>query len=107
MMKWAAGLSEQTSIELAVKECVVAIQKQLEGREPDFLCAFISQSFAGEYLKAGTLIRERLPAKTFIGCAAGGVIGAGREVENRPALSLTAAILPNVLIKPFIVEDED
>ncbi len=106
-MKWAASLSEQTSLEKAVKECASAIKKSLAGAEPDMLCAFISQSFAERYKEAAELIRAELPAKTFIGCSAGGVIGAGREVENRPALSLTAAVLPGVDIKPFVVQDED
>lgn len=106
-MKWAASLSEHTSLENAVKECAVAIKQNLAGAEPDLLCAFISQSFSEQYKEAGELIQAELPAKTFIGCSAGGVIGAGREVENRPALSLTAALLPGVLVKPFVIQDED
>jgi small ligand-binding sensory domain FIST len=45
-----------------------------------------------------------LPHRVLIGCTAGGVIGGGREIEQRPGLSLTAASLPGVAITPLAIE---
>jgi small ligand-binding sensory domain FIST len=44
---------------------------------------------------------EGIGCNTLLGCSAGGIIGGGREVEHRPAISLTAERLPNVNLKPF------
>jgi small ligand-binding sensory domain FIST len=41
-----------------------------------------------------------------IGCSAGGVIGGGKEIEEQPAVSLTAAILPGVHVSPFQVQQD-
>jgi small ligand-binding sensory domain FIST len=52
-------------------------------------------------------VRERLGRPVTIGCAAGGVIGGGREHEDAPALSLLAGSAPGTAIHPFRVEDSD
>ena len=51
-------------------------------------------------------LRERLGPKTLIGCSGGGVIGGGREVEDRTGFSLTVASLPGVEVTPFVIQDE-
>ena len=59
------------------------------------------------------MVRDRLGAGTgqaspmLFGCSAGGVIGGGREVENRAGISLTVAHLPGVEMSPFHVEGDD
>jgi small ligand-binding sensory domain FIST len=42
-----------------------------------------------------------------LGCSAGAVIGGGREIENQPAVTISAALLPDVSIQPFHIEQED
>lgn len=106
-MKWASSLSEQTDLERAVRESAASLKQQLDGEPLDFLAAFVSMSFAPRYEEAGALIRAHLPARVFFGCSAGGVIGGGREVEQRPALSLVGASLPGALLKTFAVQDDD
>ena len=44
---------------------------------------------------------EHLGANHVFGCSGGGVIGNGLEIEQRAGVSITAAVLPNVDIKPF------
>jgi len=50
------------------------------------------------------LVRATLGGGLLLGCSAGGVIGGGSEVEERPAFSLTAAVLPGVDIRPFHID---
>jgi small ligand-binding sensory domain FIST len=52
-------------------------------------------------------LAETLLPEHVVGCSAGGIIGAGREVEERPALSITAARLPGVQVHPFRFDDAD
>jgi small ligand-binding sensory domain FIST len=47
-----------------------------------------------------TLSRSLNP-ETLLGCSAGGVIGGGEEVEQLPAVTLVAARLPDVTVRPF------
>lgn len=106
-MKWASSLSELPSLEKAVKECVASLKEQMGGTAVDLACVFVSTSFAERYEEVGLLLRRALNPRVFVGCSAGGVIGAGREVEHRPGLSVVAASLPGVVLKPFQVQDDD
>src|SRR5262245_4970912 len=106
-MKWASAVSENPSLEKAVQECVQGVKRGLDGAPADFACAFISMNFAGDYEQAGVSIRRALHPRVFTGCSAGGVIGGGRELEQRPGVSLVAASLPGVSLRTFYVQDED
>ncbi|MGQ0645896.1 MAG: FIST signal transduction protein [Elusimicrobiota bacterium] len=106
-MRWASAISTHAALERAAQECAASLKEQLQGEPPDMVCAFVSAGFADRYDEAGDLIRRALPAPLFFGCSGGGVIGAGREVERRPALSLAAARLPGAVLKAFCVQDED
>src|SRR5204863_162585 len=50
--------------------------------------------------------KRGINVRHLIGCTAGGVIGGGHEVEERPAVSLTVAQLPDVDVTPFVVHQE-
>src|ERR1041384_4143634 len=47
-----------------------------------------------------------VPAATVIGCSGSGIIGDAREIEDRPAVSVTAAELPGVTCTAFRVEPD-
>jgi small ligand-binding sensory domain FIST len=53
------------------------------------------------------LIQGELPGALVAGCTGGGIIGAGHEVEDAPALSLTAASLPGVRLVPFHLDQHE
>ena len=100
-MKWTSALSENSSLEDAIAECGVAI-KTFIGEEPlDLAVAFVSPHYEESYDQVADLLAKELGAKHVLGCSGGGVIGNGQEVEQRAGLSITAAVLPNVDIKPF------
>lgn len=89
----------------AVEEASTAIRDGLDGERPHLLVAFVSPHHADAYGDLPGFLTEALSPAALIGCSAGGVIGAGHEVEKEPGLSLTAAVLPGVDLKPFHVPD--
>ncbi len=107
-MKWASALSEQTTLEPAIAECAVAIRQQLDDAAPDLAVVFASFHYREAYDAIPELVRNQLGSPTgaplVLGCSGGGIIGGGQEVEQRPALSITAASLPDVTLVDFHLE---
>jgi small ligand-binding sensory domain FIST len=104
-MKWASAISEQSNLEGALAECADSMRGQL-GESPQLAVAFVSPHYQPDYARVGPLLSELLGAEHAFGCSGGGIIGAGMEVEQRPALSVTAATLPGVEIEAFHLDGE-
>ena len=104
-MKWASAISEQPYLEGALAECAASIGGQL-GEPPQLAVAFVSPHYQPGYDRVGPRLGELLGAEHTFGCSGGGIIGAGMEVEQRPALSVTAAVMPGVDIEAFHLEGE-
>ncbi|CAN5666165.1 FIST C-terminal domain-containing protein [soil metagenome] len=100
-MKWASAISRKTSFEEAITECAEKIEAELGDGGVSLVFAFVTPHFAARYEKIYDLVSARLHPEFFIGCSGGGVIGGFEEVEHSPAVSLVAARLPGVRIKPF------
>ncbi|MFQ5873667.1 MAG: FIST N-terminal domain-containing protein, partial [Dehalococcoidia bacterium] len=105
-MKWASAISEKPSLDKAVEECAARVVSELESDVPDLLLAFVSSDHYEDYAKVPNLLADNLEVRHLIGCSGGGVIGGGKEVENRPGFALTGASLPGVELNPFHVEDD-
>ena len=104
-MKWASAISEQSNLEGALVECADSMRGQL-GESPQLAVAFVSPHYQADFARVGPLLSELLGAEHAFGCSGGGIIGAGMEVEQRPALSVTAATLPGVEIEAFHLDGE-
>ena len=98
-MKWASSISTQPTIEQCIEETTSAIREQLEGLETHLTVLFVSPHFKGKYDLIPRMLSERMNAGLLLGCSASGIIGGGREVEHKPAFSITCAHLPNVEIQ--------
>ena len=105
-MKWAAFLSEEACLDVAVQQVSGEIDRALGGRQPDLLLLFASNHHADDYQEVPQEVRRHFPSARFLGCSGGGVVGGGREIEHAPALSMTAAILPDVRIEPFHLDSD-
>ena len=105
-MNWTSALSENPVLEEAIAECGVAIKNVVGGGTLDLAVAFISPHYEDSYDRVADLIAETLGAKHVFGCSGGGVIGNGVEVEQRAGVSITAAVLPNVNVRPFHLEGD-
>lgn len=100
-MKWATAVSRKTSFEGALLECAEEVRKELGPGPVTLAFAFVTPHFAEYYGRVYETIANSLDPGTLLGCSAGGVIGGGEEVERLPAVTLVAARLPDVSVKPF------
>jgi len=106
-MKWAGAISEQPDFPDALAEAVAAIRRALGGERPDLAVLFLSEQHRLAFDAVGEQIARLFPGAALLGCSARSVIGAGREVEERPGLSLTAAVLPDVEVHAFHLDIDD
>jgi small ligand-binding sensory domain FIST len=98
-MRWASAVSTDISLDGAIERAAETIYLGLGRQEPDLLFAFVSAEHAARFDAVAELLRQEFEGAFLFGCCASGVIGGGREVEDRPGLSLTGALLPGVKIK--------
>src|ERR671917_1842281 len=100
-MKWATAISRKTVFEDALLECATSVRESLGPGPVTLALAFVTPHFAEFYDRLHEVLGGALGPETLLGCSAGGVIGGGEEVERLPAVTLTAARLPNVAVRPF------
>src|SRR5690242_17011114 len=103
-MKWFSAISEEINASKAVAEVINFMRPSFKGVSADLAVLFVSEHFAGEYERLPELLRTALPGTILFGCSAKSVIGGGREVEDRSALSLTVGSLPGVSFRPFHID---
>lgn len=98
-MRWASAVDTDPLLSNAVTRASAKIFKGLGNREPDLLTVFVSAHHAARFEELSRMLLREFESSYLFGCCAAGVIGGGQEVEDRPALSLTGAILPGVRMK--------
>src|SRR5690242_20693682 len=106
-MQWVSALSEEAVTRHAAQDAAAQAAEALGGRPPDVAFVFFSTHHRGNVADVAEAVAETLVPAHVLGCSAGGIIGAGREVEERPAVSITAARLPGVRVSPFAFDDAD
>src|SRR3989304_1812065 len=100
-MKWVSTVSDAPSLDGAVRDVIDKARSRLDDDAPDLVVVFVSEHHQAEYDSLPDLVATELRPGVLIGCSAGGVIGGGREVEHRPGVSMTAAVLPGVELDMF------
>ena len=103
-MHWSSAISRQPDLDDALLDAARILDAQLAGHAPDLLCVFGARH--RQLTRAARWLHERYQPRALIGCTASGAVGGGQEVEFRPALSLTAAVLPGVELTPFAWDTE-
>ena len=106
-MKWASAVSEEQNLEEALRECASQVRDGLGQGPPDLALVFVSAHFASQYESVPAIVGGHLGSTLLFGCSAGGVIGGGKEVEQRHGVSLTAAKLPGVELSAFHLHGDD
>ncbi len=106
-MKWASCISTQETIEACVEEAVAGVTRQLGGKDAHLTVIFVSPHFRTHYRAIPQLLRDRMPVGLLLGCSGGGIIGGGKEIEQQPAFSLTAAHLPGVELQTIQTDTMD
>ena len=103
-MQYAASLSIADDLDSAVRAVCADIRKQLAGQSPNLCFLFASHAHAGGFDDLSVTIRCELGADVLLGCSGETVIGGGEEIEEGPALSLWAGVLPGATLTPFHIE---
>jgi small ligand-binding sensory domain FIST len=103
-VRWASALSEQPITAEAVAEAAAALRRELR-EEPDLVLVFASPHHATSYGIVPDLCGAAFPGALVVGCSGAGVVGGGREIEQKAALSITAAHLPGVALSPLRFEE--
>jgi len=106
-MKWSSTVVADNTLAPAVAQAAATLLQQLGQQAPDLLIVFISPHHQEQYGELPKLLPPPLNSALLIGCSAGGVIGGGAEVERRPGLSMTAAVLPEVQLQPFYLTSDE
>ena len=106
-MKWFSCISEESDSEKALADNAKRISEALDGAPPDLLVMFVSVHHQRQYPHLAALAGSLIGPNHLIGCSAGGVIADGLELEQKPGLAMVAALLPDVTLIPFRLEDED
>jgi small ligand-binding sensory domain FIST len=104
----AVGLSESFDAVEAFSEAAWDAAARLD--EPCDLClVFAGAPHLGHGKWILSVVHELLAPRHLIGCGAGGVVGAGREIEEGPAAVVWAASMPGseIATHHFEVEQED
>ncbi|MCO5171487.1 MAG: FIST C-terminal domain-containing protein [Planctomycetes bacterium] len=106
-MRWASALVQELELRPAVEAVERALRLRLGDARPDLLVVFASPHLRPHFARLPGELHERLAPRALVGCVGAGVIGDGQEVEQRPALSVTAAVLPRVELRTFHVGPGD
>lgn len=105
-MQWASAVSDSPLFDEAVAAVARDIAAQMQGQAIDVALAFISPHHAAHFLELPAALARAIPHRTLAGCSAGGVIGGGHEVEQRPGLAVVTAHLPEVTVTPIHMDGD-
>jgi small ligand-binding sensory domain FIST len=107
MARYGDGLARSTGdldlVEAAANAARDALVP-LGGDVPDLGCVFVCGGTPEAAELALRRAREEAGARVTVGCTAGGVIGNGQGVESGAAVSVWAAVLPGVQLRPFALD---
>ncbi|MET0881086.1 MAG: FIST N-terminal domain-containing protein [Acidimicrobiales bacterium] len=88
-MNFGAAISEHPLTTQAAGEVVGEVLEQV-GEAPDLAVLFVSAAHLGLMAEIAETVRAALRPRALIGVTASSIVGGGREVEDRPAISLWA-----------------
>lgn len=105
-MFFASALSTEDEVELALASLVAQVREQMKGRPIDALFVFLSPHFMRSSVDISAGLRQALKPQLLLGCTGESIIGRTQEIENKPAIALVAAHLPDVTLTPFALFKE-
>jgi small ligand-binding sensory domain FIST len=100
-MKVAAGLSADPDPLHGATMAAREVADGLDGAEPDLAMVFASGAHLTVPEAVLAAIGAELGPETLVGCGAGGVLGAGRELESGTGVAVWAAALDAGSARPF------
>lgn len=101
--RFASSLSTLADSEAAFRAAVDALRAGLAGARPDVVFAFVSHHHGTAIESLGPALARETDARIVLGCTGESIVGAERDVERGPALSLFAGVMPDTQLTPFDV----
>jgi small ligand-binding sensory domain FIST len=92
-LRFASALSTNAETAPALDEACRAARETL-GEVPDLAVVFVSHHHAAAFEGFAAGICDRVGTNNLLGCSGESIVGTGREIESRPAVSLWLATLP-------------
>ncbi|MDO8630099.1 MAG: FIST N-terminal domain-containing protein [Phycisphaerales bacterium] len=105
-MRFAASVTAKPETKQAVEELLAPLDQRLTTGDVDLVLLFATDHFDEDFEGVVNGVGSALPNAVIIGCTAEGTIGVDRELERVPSMSLLAASLPDVDIRPFHVRQK-
>jgi small ligand-binding sensory domain FIST len=99
--RYGVGLSTLDDPHEAAREASEAARAALGDKPATLVLVFASADLAVEGEEMLPVVHEILSPETLLGAMGEAVIGAGREIEEGPAVAVWAAHLPGASIMPF------
>jgi small ligand-binding sensory domain FIST len=102
VLRGAAAISARTEPEQAGRDVAEQLIRSLGAAEARALLYFATSHHAPAYDRIERAIASHLSVEHVVGCSAGGVVGAGREIERAPGVS-ALALAGDFQVKRFFV----
>lgn len=100
-MQFAVALSKTGETESGARAVAEDIRAQLSATPIDLACVFFSSHHAEQAEVLARVLTETLRPNLLIGCSGEGVIAGAEEFETAPAITVWAAVLPDVHLHPL------
>ena len=100
-MEFYAATSILEDINDAISEITTNIKRKKSKGRIDLAFVFASPHFQKQYKTLINSVYDSFEPTVTMGCMGESVIGNNKEIENKPAITLWLASLPNVKITPF------
>jgi small ligand-binding sensory domain FIST len=101
---YASAYSTDSDLDRAVDAVCGEVSRALDGNPPDLAVFFVSHAHSAEFAGLGSRIRESTGTNVLLGCTGEAIVGGAEEIEEGPALSVWAAMLPGAALEPFHAE---
>src|ERR1044072_5521278 len=105
-MQWASASSRLDPAAESCAEVARGLRARLGDAPVDLMLAFVSGPGQARTEATAERLRAGLPATTFAAISARGVVTRDEELEQGVPLSVVAARLPGVDVKPFLLMQE-
>jgi len=106
-LRFAASMTTTAAVGRAIDELIAGIDGQVTPGMVDVAFLFASAHFEEDLLEVVERVGAALPNSVISGCTAEGTIGVEHEVERSPSISLLAASLQDVIVRPFFLSQAD
>jgi small ligand-binding sensory domain FIST len=99
--RFGVGLSQSPDPRAAAREACAAVRDALGGASPTLAVMFASPDLCEDAEGLLAAVHAELAPEHLIGSMGEAIVGAGREVEDGPALAVWGAVLPGTEVIPF------